>query len=250
VVRGASACALALAALGGCVTTPETTASFPEPLEPVVILQPGDAIEVNFAYHPEYNSAQTIRPDGIVSLQLVNEVQAAGLQPVELREMLLAAYGEQLRNPEINVVVRSLSNQRVYVGGEVRAPGLVPLVGPLTLMEAIMSVGGFVKESAKISEVVVIRRRDGEQYARTVDLRETLETPESATFYLEPHDIVFVPRTNIDKVDQWVEQYVNRIIPRNVQMQFLYDTNQQDFDTGNARSRNYSISTPAAAVAR
>lgn len=226
------------AALAGCITTPAASPDWPAPQEPRVVLLPGDSVEIQFAYHPELNSAQIIRPDGMISLQLVNEVSAAGLEPGELRQVLTQFYAKDLRNPEINVVVTSLNNLRVYVGGEVQSPGIYPLTGGrLTALEAVMAAGGFLKGSARMSEVVIIRQRDGEQYARAIDLRTAIESPESEPFYLEPLDVVFVPRTRIDQLNQWVDQYINNIVPRNVQMSFWYDTRRQRIEQ-NPRTRN------------
>lgn len=207
----------------GCATTvPPETDEFPEAQDVKLLLQPGDVLRIRFAYWPELDEEQTIRPDGLISLQLAGEVTAAGKTPGELREELLSLYEDKLIDPVINVVVHALASHRVYVGGEVLAPGLVPIQGKLTLLEAIMHCGGFNKETARISSVVVIRRREGQQFAKSVDLRNMLESAQSETFYLEPYDVVFVPRTAIDRVDQFVEQYINKIVPRNLHASFGY----------------------------
>lgn len=220
----------ALIALGlsGCMTTPPFADSFPAAAEPTVVLKPGDVLQVKFLYWPELNEEkQSIRPDGKISLQLVGDVQAEGHTPEELRNHLLDLYQDKLIDPEIAVVVSSLDSHRVYVGGEVLSPGLVMINGRLTALEAIMQAGGFRKESAKMSSVVVVRQRDGAQYARTIDLRKSIEEPQSEPFLLEPYDIVFVPRTAIDQVDQWVDQYINQIIPRSLHYNFTHEVNPQ-----------------------
>lgn len=228
------AAALFIGTLPGCITTPPSSESFPAAAEPKVVLQPGDVLQVKFLYWPELNEdKQSIRPDGKISLQLVGDVQAQGLTPDELRAQLLELYHDKLKEPEIAVVVNSLDSHRVYVTGEVQNPGLVMINGRLTALEAVMQAGGFAKESAKRKTVVVVRQREGKQFATTLDLRKALEEPESEPFLLEPYDIVFVPRTNIDQVDQWVEQYVNKIIPRSVHWGFTYDLNPPDYSNGN-----------------
>ena len=219
--------AVVVAAVGvlvmGCVTvTPPETAEFPEAEEVRVVLQPGDSLQVRFAYWPELDTQQSIRPDGKIALQLVGEVTAGGLTPEEVRAELLSLYADKLIDPEITIVVASLAGQRVYVGGEVLVPGLVAMQGRLTALEAIMQAGGFKKESAKLATVVVIRRRDDKQYARSLNLRKALEEPSSEPFFLEPFDVVYVPRTNIDRLDQFVDQYINQIIPDSVYASFNY----------------------------
>jgi len=222
--------------LSGCASNgpEEPSPDWPEPAEPVLLLQPGDNLQIKFAYWPELDEEQLIRPDGMIALQLIGEVKAQGSSPDQLREELLARYASKLKNPEIAVIVRSFDSRRVYVGGEVRTPGVVPLQGRMTAMQAIMAAGGFLKPSAKLAQVLVVRRRDDKQYAKLIDLRAPLETNQSQPFYLEPFDVVCIPPKNIDKVDQWVEQYVNRVIPRNVSFFFGYSKlyeEDSDFDT-------------------
>jgi len=178
-----------------------------------LVLRIGDEIDIRFRYWPELDESQIIRPDGMISLQLVQDVQAAGLTPVQLREQLLSLYEAKLRDPEIAVIIRSLANQRIYVGGEVNSPGLIPLQGDVTLLEAIITAGGFDKTSAQIRNVVLIRLEEGKRRAWTVDLRTALREPESSPVYLRPNDVVFVPRTPIDRLDQWVDQYLSQTIP-------------------------------------
>ena len=219
--------------LGGCITKtpPAEPDDWPEAQEVKVALQPGDMIDVRYAYWSDFDQEQYVRPDGKITLPLVGAVEAAGMTPEELTAHLNEIYADKLKDPEIVVIVRTLDSQRVYVGGEVHRPGLVRMSGRITALEAIMQSGGFVTLSAKVSSVVVIRHRDGKRYARSVNLRKALENPNSEPFYLEPFDVVFVPRTAIDRVDMYVEQYVNRIIPRNVHMQFgLHRYYQTDTD--------------------
>lgn len=224
--------------ISGCVTTPPPSESFPAAAEPKVVLEPGDVLQVKFLYWPELNEEkQSIRPDGKISLQLVGDVQAQGKTPDELRSDLLNVYQDKLIEPEISVVVNALDSHRVYVSGEVQNPGLVMINGRLTALEAIMQAGGFLKESAKKRTVVVVRQRDGKQFSTTLDLRKALEETESDPFLLEPYDIVFVPPTNIDQVDQFVEQYVNKIVPRSVHWGFTYDLNQPNYSNGNVATQ-------------
>lgn len=212
------ACAILLSV--GCRTTPPPSDNWPEPAEPALRLQSGDVVDVKFTYWPELNLEQPVRPDGHIEMQLVGAVKAEGLTPEELRGELLGKYASKIKDPEITVIVRSLSSYRVYVGGEVRTPGIIPMTGPMTVLEALMQAGGYLKESAKLKNVVVLRQREDQQFARTVDVRAMMQHPESDAFYLEPFDVVYVPPTNIDQVDQFVDQYVNKIIPRNVHSSF------------------------------
>lgn len=221
--------------LSGCQTTPPVTEEWPETVEPVVLLQPGDQLRIRFPYWPELEDEQAIRPDGKIALNLVGDVQAAGKTPDDLRTDLLAMYEDKIKDPEITVIVKSFDSHRVYVGGEVMRPGIFPLQGQTTILSALMMAGGPNKTSAKMKNVVVVRLRDGKQYAQSFDVRDMIGNPESQAFFLEPSDVVFVPRTFIDQVDQWVDQYINEIVPRNVYMTFTKDVSNPSLssDTSN-----------------
>jgi protein involved in polysaccharide export with SLBB domain len=182
-------------------------------IQPRVALLPGDVIEVKFFYTPDLDESQTVRPDGKITLQLIGEVEVEGKTPAELRDELLGLYAAHLKAPEIAVVVRSLHDRCVFVGGQVMTPGIVEMPGKMTVLEAIMRAGGFDLREAEIRNVVVIRHRNGQRYGYSMDLKPALMGNENQLFYLGPKDIVYVPRTEIAKVNQWIDQHINRIIP-------------------------------------
>jgi len=178
-----------------------------------VALVAGDVVEVKFFYTPVLNDTQTVRPDGKISLELIGEVRAHGKTAVELRDELLSLYEPHLKDPEIAVVVRSFYTRRVFVGGQVMKPGVVQMPGEMTALEAIMEVGGFDLRAAERKNVIVIRYTDGRRYAYKLDLKRAIAGNEPKPFYLQPKDIVHVPRTKIAKLNQWVDQHINKIIP-------------------------------------
>lgn len=175
---------------------------------------PGDTVDVKFFYTPELNETQDIRPDGNIALQIIGEVRAEGKTPAELRGLLKKLYTPHLKDPEISVVVRSFSNQRVFVGGQVMKPGTLEMAGRMTALEAIMEAGGIDYTEAEARNVVVIRHYQGNRYGYLLDMEPILDGKESRPFFLEAKDIVYVPRTEIAKVNQWIDQYINKIIPQ------------------------------------
>lgn len=234
---GAAAWIPRIAALGAFVTLSacardeatlaELSASSPWPDAPAVdqiLLRAGDSVEIRFTSHPEFNdlATQTIRPDGKISMPYIDEVQAAGLTPAGLDEALTEALKSELMNPSLTVFVRSQINRRIYVGGEVGAPGVVPMPGSMNLTDALMQAGGFNLDSAEPSNVIVIRYVDGVRYHRIVnmDLEGVLydeditaaDLPET-DLPLAPLDVVYVPRTKITRINQWIDQYINQMIP-------------------------------------
>src|SRR5665811_308373 len=78
-------------------------------------IQAGDQLDIKFFYNKDLNEQVTVRPDGRISLQLVRSIVAAGLTPEQLTDQLTKAYSAQIKDPEVAVIVRSFSSQRVYV---------------------------------------------------------------------------------------------------------------------------------------
>ena len=189
------------------------TRKTPPPAEEYRI-QAGDQLDIKFYYNKDLNEQVTVRPDGRISLQLVKTVVAAGLTPEQLTDHLKKAYGAQLKNPEITVIVRSFGSQRVYVDGEVNKPGLVNLVDPTTALQSISQAGG-LKDSARTDEVILIRRSADNKFTATMlNLEKALDgTDTKQDIVLMPLDIIYVPKSHIANVNVWVDQYIRKNIP-------------------------------------
>ncbi|GKT10551.1 polysaccharide biosynthesis/export family protein [Desulforhabdus sp. TSK] len=173
----------------------------------------GDQLDIKFFYNPELNEQLVVRPDGKISLQLIEEVMAAGRTPAELTEELKQKYTDELANPVLTVIVRSFTAQKVYVDGEVNKPGVVELVGPFTVLQSIAFSGG-LRDTARTNEVVVIRRdNDYKPMAIPVNLRTVIDgTDMRQDIVLAPYDIVFVPKSPIGNAATWVDLYLRRTI--------------------------------------
>ena len=215
---------------GGCVAGPNfgggpdevVTKDFPETgIRPPVYMTPGDVISTEFLYWPELDVEQQIRPDGKISLQLVGHIDVSGLTVEEMDEHLHEIYADKINGPQITTVVRSFGNRRAYVAGEVENPGFIDLTDQMTALEAVMASGGFDKRSANLEDVVIIRHIDGERYAKLLNFNLPLNDP-NADLLLAPRDIIYVSRTTIDEVNQWVDQYINRLIPSPVWTYTVY----------------------------
>jgi polysaccharide export outer membrane protein len=186
-------------------------------------IQVGDQLDIKFFYNPELNEQVTVRPDGRISLQLVHEVMVAGLTPAELNQLLSQKYAPELKKPEIAVIVRSFGAQRAYVDGEVTRPGMITLIGTVTVLQAISQAGG-MKETARTSEVLIIRRSEfNKPIAFQVNLRKAIESGDTShDIALQPSDIIYVPRSAIANVNVWVDQYIRRILPVSLSTGFGY----------------------------
>jgi protein involved in polysaccharide export with SLBB domain len=177
-------------------------------------IQTGDQLDIKFFYNPELNENVVVRPDGKISLQLINEVQAAGQTPTEIGEVITAAYSKELREPKVTVIVRSFKSSQIYVGGEVGRPGLLNINGPISTLQAIINAGGFL-ETANPEEIIIIRKGPGNRpILYPVNLGNTLDNDsESIDPQLQSYDIVYVPKSGVARADKFVDQYIRKLIP-------------------------------------
>lgn len=225
---------IALVLVFGCATqnanVPEATAlATPQKPSPYII-QPGDELDIKFFYNPELNETVAVRPDGKISLQLIDEIQAASLQPSELDRTLTDLYSRELKKPVITVIVRSFTGQQVYIGGEVNTPGLVTLPPGITPLQAVFQSGGF-KETAQPAETLIIRKGpDNQPVPLRIDLAAVMNANgQGADFQLQPDDIVYVPKSGIAKLNKFVSQYIEELfLFRGVSLGFSYPLRTDD----------------------
>ena len=214
------------------------------------LLQPNDEIEVKFPYTPQFNEVQKLRPDGRIALQLVGTVDAQGLSPEELQAQLKQRYAKVLRNPELTVIVRSVTTQnvriatasgplvgraglgglqptlvvrsyqapQVFVTGEVGKPGVINYRPGLTLLQALAEAGGTLP-TGDGSHIVVLRRvagvagkPDGMQVMR-LDLPQDFARQPDRDVALQPSDIVLLPKSDIAVLGDKLNQYLFNILP-------------------------------------
>lgn len=193
---------------------PPPVATLQQPISKEFVLTPGDVLTIKFYNNPDLTEDVVVRPDGLISLQLIGDVEAAGRTPGDVAAELKRRYTGELSNPRVTVIVRTLAGRKVYVGGEVSKPGVVTLNGPETVAQAIQEAGGMLK-TAHEKEVILIRQQPGGRpkgYA--IDMRPVLygDHPDNDV-PLRPYDIVFVPRSKIANADLFVEQYIRELLP-------------------------------------
>jgi polysaccharide export outer membrane protein len=202
--------------LAGCSSVTPTVSIEQMTSEPLneQILGVGDVVDVSFIYNSELNSNLRVRPDGRISLKLIGDVKVEGKTREELEKELMKLYSSELKNPTVSVTVTSLRNNKVYVAGDVIKPGTIDMPGRITLFEAINEAGGFKMETADIRKVMIIRTRNGQHYSAIVNFKEIMEGKKVEPVYLRPSDVVFVPSTAIANANRWVDQHINKMIPR------------------------------------
>jgi protein involved in polysaccharide export with SLBB domain len=205
----------------GCASAPrEIAVPSATSFDPTLPLPPGeyriatgDEIDIVLPLNPELNVRTFVRPDGRISLELVDEIRAEGLTTAELTEQLRDAYSTELRDPEISVNVVSMA-ARIYVDGHVVKPGEYPWTRQVTAMQAVSLAGG-VRESGTTEHLVVVRRSaEGEQQIFEIDLEQVASgSGLSKDIFLIPYDTVYVPPSRVADVNKWVDQYIRQNIP-------------------------------------
>ncbi len=217
----------------GCTTVPawrQQSGSQPviikEEKLPRYTIQPGDLLEVKIFNVSELNEKIRVYPDGTVSFSLIGNFEAAGMTLPEFEKALVNRLKEKVVNPEVTVFVQEFSNMRVFVGGEVSKPQVIPLTGKTDLLQAILAAGG-AKETGNLASVILIRRSaDNLVKGEVVNLAAYVNgIPGSENRYLHPNDVIVVPKTGIAEVNLYVEQYLNKLLPSQVSFPFIYNLN-------------------------
>jgi polysaccharide export outer membrane protein len=176
---------------------------------------PYDLITIRFPFHPEQDPKTpiSIRPDGQISLDGVGSLQAAGLTPDELSKAIVAKTSNRLRNPEVVVTVTQFAPRKIYVGGQVKQPGIVQFQGDITPIQAIFDRGGFTPE-AQVDSVILIRDAGGpEPIIGRINANQALEDGKPEKITLLTNDVIYVPMSGIGRADLWVKQHLRDIIP-------------------------------------
>jgi protein involved in polysaccharide export with SLBB domain len=180
---------------------------------PEYLIQPGDELDIKFFYNPELNETVFVRPDGKISLQLVDEVDAAGHTPKQLDDYLTEAYSRELRKPVVAVIVKSFSGQQVYVGGEVNTAGLITLAPGMSPLQAVINAGGLRDTASPENAIIVRKGPDDRPIPIRVNLKNAFDANDKAEgFQLQPYDIVYVPKTFIAKANLFVRQYIQDLL--------------------------------------
>jgi polysaccharide export outer membrane protein len=154
---------------------------------------PEDLLDIAVWNNQALSRTTPVRPDGKISLPLLNDVQAAGLTPMQLRDVIAKKLVEYMPNPEVSVIVREVNRFKVSVIGEVKKPGRFDFKSKATVLDAIALAGGFNDFAAR-SRIVILRQDGGGTKRIPVNYNKIVSTAsEQDDFYLQPGDVVVVP---------------------------------------------------------
>ena len=152
---------------------------------------PEDVLAVSVWKNDSLTRSVPVRPDGKISLPLLNDVQAAGLSAQELRDVLTQKLGAYMPNPEVSVIVTSINSFKVSLIGEVARPGRLELRSWTTVLDALALAGGFTQFASRSK--IVILQPDGKGMKRIPFNYNKALDGEQENFYLRNGDIILVP---------------------------------------------------------
>jgi polysaccharide biosynthesis/export protein len=150
-----------------------------------------DVLSIVFWRDKDMSSEVTVRPDGKISLPLLNEVQAAGLTPSELRAHLAAESKRFFENPNVTVVVKQINSLKVFITGQIVKPGPYALTAPTTVLQLISMAGG-LKDYADSKNIMIVRHENGQRSSFAFNYKE-IRRKFQQNIELKPGDTVVVP---------------------------------------------------------
>ncbi len=182
-------------ALSGCRSDDTVVGEVVQPRELMeYVIGPSDVLSISILNQDAMNRTVTVRPDGMISFPLIEEVSAAGLTPEQLEEVIAVELSEYIEPipGELTVVVDEVHSYTVSVLGEVRNPGRFEFQNQATVLDALAEAGGLT-EFASSDDIVILRNEAGGMRRIRFDYKEVMEDPSNAELSIYPGDTVMVP---------------------------------------------------------
>jgi polysaccharide export outer membrane protein len=157
------------------------------------VIGPEDVLAIVFWREKDMSSEVAVRPDGMISLPLINEVKAAGLTPEQLREELTKAAGRYIEVPSVSVVVKAINSRKVFITGQVPKQGAHPLTAPTTVLQMLAMAGG-IHEFADAKNIRILRVVNGKQVTYKFNYKDVSKGKNlQQNILLLPGDTIIVP---------------------------------------------------------
>ena len=161
--------------------------------DPNYVIGAQDVLDVSVWKEPEVSRLVPVRPDGKISLPLLNDVQAAGLTPAQLAAQITVALKKYVTSPQVTVIVTTINSQRIYIIGEVTRPGAFPMLPGMNVLQGLSSAGGFT-QFAKTKSIYVLRMENGKQQKYPVNYKEVVSGKHpDQDILLKAGDTIVVP---------------------------------------------------------
>jgi polysaccharide export outer membrane protein len=159
---------------------------------PDYIIGPEDVLHIAVWKESDLTATLPVRPDGKISLPLLNDVQAAGLTPMQLADSLTEKLKKYVASPRVTVVVSSINSKRIFMVGEVGHAGPLPMLPNMTVLQALSSAG--MTQFANTKKIYVMRVQNGKQEKLPVNYRKLVKGEQMEQNYLlQPGDTIVVP---------------------------------------------------------
>jgi polysaccharide export outer membrane protein len=150
-----------------------------------------DELQVSVWREPELSTTVVVRPDGMITLPLINDVKAVGLKTEELQNLLMDKFKNFVNEPQVTVIVRAIHSRKVYLVGEVGHQGTYALNGDMTALELLAAAGG-VGTFAKADAIYILREQNGKKIRIPFHYKKAV-AGKSENVTLQPGDVVVVP---------------------------------------------------------
>jgi polysaccharide export outer membrane protein len=150
-----------------------------------------DELQISVWREPELSTTVVVRPDGMITLPLINDVKAVGLKTDDLQNVLMEKLKNFVNEPQVTVIVRSIRSRKVYLVGEVGHQGTFPLNGDMTALELLAAAGG-VGPFAKADSIYILREQNGKKIRIPFHYKKAV-AGKSENVTLQPGDLVVVP---------------------------------------------------------
>ncbi len=175
--------------VAGTLTTP------PAPVSqggPTYVIGPEDVLHVAVWKEADLTATLPVRPDGKISLPLLNDVQASGLTPEQLAGSLTEKLKKYIADPRVTVVVSQINSKRIYLVGEVTHTGATPMLPNMTVLQALSSAG--LNQFSNTKRIYVLRTENGKQQKLPVDYKHLVKGEKiEQNYVLQPGDTIVVP---------------------------------------------------------
>jgi|SRR5690242_17947396 len=168
-------------------------AAKPATADPNYVIGSEDVLDISVWKEPDLSRTVPVRPDGKISLPLLNDVQAAGLTPPQLAAAITTSLNKFVTTPQVTVIVTQINSQRVYLLGEVTRPGAYTLIPGMTFLQALSNAGGFTSY-ANPKKIYLLREENGKQQKLFFNYKEVIEGKRTdQNVLLKTGDTIVVP---------------------------------------------------------
>ncbi len=168
-------------------------APLPASNDPSYVIGASDVLDISVWKEPDFTRTVPVRPDGKISLPLLNDIDAAGLTPVQLATAITAKLRKYVNDPQVTVIVTVINSQHVYVVGEVTRPGAFPLLPNMTVLRALSGAGGFTR-FANLKNIQVLRKENSQTLTFAFNYKDVVRGKHSEQdILLKPGDTIVVP---------------------------------------------------------